>query len=468
MVLAAVSFPRPARRARARPVGLLAALLLGWALCGSLATATANAAPPPNDAPSAPGTFEQYTAENGKPSDLQAIAEPAEATADPGVPQCLGPTSFLRTVWYVIPASDTPQDISVEAAGQTLDQVDLAAFVQPEGATGPLTVQPNACAGLGAGGANAAEEPTSGLSLRVPARRSVLVQVGRRGPIGSPDDERVVLSLDDRPAASPPSPLFGDIADAATPLAHTARETIVPVYGATITHEDPVQPPCPALGDVWRKVVPTKSEARLIRANGTDAATLTVFSGASPTADNALDCVNRAGRGAIEMVVQAKARKPLWIRVGTDQPGVGAAASVFVGSSAGTFVVDGGPGGSDPTPGGPGGGLPDDCSKADAGGASIAGAPFAGKVKQLNSRGALTIPITLNRGPVCDVAVALVGPRARVYARGRMLRLKGGRLRLRLNRVGRLAPGRYGLQVTALSRLGDHVRVRSSLRGKLT
>jgi hypothetical protein len=89
-------------------------------------------------------------------------------------------------------------------------------------------------------------------------------------------------------------------------------------------------------------------------------------------------------------------------------------------------------------------------------------------VKQLNKRGALTIPITLNRGPVCDVTVALVGPRGRVYASGRMLRLKGGRLRVRLSRVGRLARGGYRLQVTALSRLGDHVRVRSSLRGKLT
>jgi hypothetical protein len=246
------------------------------------------------------------------------------------------------------------------------------------------------------------------------------------------------------------------------------RETIVPVYAATITEEDPVQPACPSLGDVWRKVVPTQSGPQLIRAGGTDAATLTVFSGASPTADNALDCVNRAGRGAIEMVVPAKKGKPLWLRLGIDQPGIGAAASLFAGPGAGTFVVDGGPGGSDPTPGGPGGGLPDDCSKADAERASITGAPFGGKVKQLNKRGALTIPITLNRGPVCDVTVALVGPRGHMYASGRMLRLKGGRLRVRLSRVGRLARGGYRLQVTALSRLGDHVRVRSSLRGKLT
>ena len=44
---------------------------------------------------------------------------------------CLGSGSFLRTVWYRIPATQTPRELTVEASGRTLNVVDLAAFVQP-------------------------------------------------------------------------------------------------------------------------------------------------------------------------------------------------------------------------------------------------------------------------------------------------------------------------------------------------
>jgi hypothetical protein len=467
MVPAAVSTPRSPCRAPARILGALTALVTRAALAAGPVSA-AGAAPPPNDSPSAPGSFQPYTAENGKPSDLQAIAELAEATPDAGVPQCLGPASFARTVWYVIPAAETPHEITVEASGQTIDVLDLAVFVQPADATAPLTVQPNACSGVGAGGANAAEEPTSGISVRVPAGRSVLVQVGRRGPVGSSDDERAVVSLDGRAIVpSPASPPPGDAADFATPLANTNRDNIVSLFGATLTEEDPAQPPCPSLGSVWRKVVPSRAGPRLISAVGNEATTLTVFAGRAPRGDNALDCIDRVGRGSLQMLVQGKARQPLWIRLGTDQPPDGSTATLRVDQTPGAFVVDGGPGGFDPTPGGPGGGLPPDCAKADAARASIRGTPFRGTVKQLNKRRFLTLALVVNRGPVCDVAVSLIGPRGRAYASARTLRLKGGRQLLRLGRTTPLAKGAYRLQVTALSRLGDHVRVRTTLRGQL-
>jgi hypothetical protein len=324
------------------------------------------------------------------------------------------------------------------------------------------------CDGLGAGGATAAEEPTSGISLRVPAGRAVLVQVGRRGPVGSPDNERAVVALDDRPIPAPPAPPGGDVAGPATPLAGTNRDNILPLFGAMLTEEDPAQPPCPSLGSVWRKVTPSRSGPRLITANGAEAATLTVFAGAAPSGDNALDCVNRADRGELQMLVQAKARKTLWIRVGTDNPPDGGSASLRVEPGVGAFVVDGGPGGFDPTPFGPGGGLPPECTRADAGKAAVSGPPFQGKAKQLNTRATFTLATVIAKGPLCDVEVRLVGPRGRVYATARSIRLKGGHRRLRLTRTGKLVRGGYSLQLTALSNLGDPVRVRTTVKGKLT
>jgi hypothetical protein len=447
----------PARRAAA--VVLAAAAL-------ALPRAAA-AAPPPNDSVTSPGTFQPFTAENGTPSELQATAELAEATADFGVPRCLGPASFARTVWYVIPAQSAPHEISVEASGETLDVVDLAAFVQPQDAPGPVASQPNACDGVGAGGAAAAEEPTSGISLRVPAGRAVLVQVGRRGKPGSADNERAIVTLDDRALPAPPAPPPGDSANPGTPLAATNTGNVLPLTGATITEEDPAEPPCPSLGSVWRKVVPAKNGPRLISANGSQAATLTVFQGAKPTADNVLDCVDRAGSGALEMLVQGKARKTLWIRIGTDDPPDGSTASLRVEPGAGAFVVDGGPGGFDPTSFGPGGGFPFECGRADASKASASGPLFKGTLKALGKRSALTLTANIKKGPLCDLDARLIGPRGKVYAETRSIRLKGGRRRIRLVRMRKLVRGSYRLQMTALDSLGDTVFVRCTVKAKL-
>jgi hypothetical protein len=455
MVHAAVPAPR-------RPIAM------ALALAAIALPQTASAAPPPNDSPAFPGSFQPYTAENGTPTQLTATAELAEATPDAGVPRCLGSSSFARTVWYSIPAQPGPHEINVEASGETLDVLDLAAFVQPPDASAPQARQPNACDGRGAGGAAAAEEPTSGISLRVPAGRAVLVQVGRRGRAGSADAERAVVSLDDRPAAAPPQAPPGDIAGPATPLAATNTTNVLPLAGASITEEDPAQPPCPSLGSVWRRVVPARAGPRLITANGSDAATLTVFSGARPTADNVLDCVDRAGGGALQMLVPARAKKTLWLRVGTDDPADGSTASLSIEDGSGAFVVDGGPGGFDPTAFGPGGGLPAECDHSDASKSSLSGPRLNGTAKLLGRRSVLTISLTLKKGPLCDVDARLVGPRGKVYASARSVRLKGGRRHIGLTRKRKLVRGSYSLQVTALDGLGDPVRVRSTVKAKLT
>src|SRR3954469_14812853 len=444
MVHAAVA-PRPRRSPRPRPGPRLRRLTL-LALLASTAMATAqptqaSAAPPSNDAPTAPAGFSSYTAENGHPSDLQAVADMQEATADPGVPRCLGPTSFARTVWYAIPPTSQPQEISGEASGETLDVVDLAAFVQPPNGNPatPQTSQPNVCDGSGAGGAANSQEPTAGVSLRVPAGRAVLIQVGRRGP-ASPDanNERVVVSLDDRlvtaPAIAPP----GEFANAATPQVKPEAKTLLPLFGATLTEDDPAQPPCPALGSVWRRLKPQtsgKPQPRLITVNGNNATALALFSGSKPTGDNVLDCINRSGSGALELLVPAsQARKELWLSVGTDEPVEESSATLTTSPGAGAFVVDGGPGGFDPTAGGPGGGFPSDCAKSHAARASVGGAVFKGNVKRLDKRRHMSIPLKLSKGPICDVRLDLKGPHGRIYASKRIVRVKSGRQFVQLKR----------------------------------
>lgn len=470
MVPAAVSKPRLARRVRTRLTPVLAAAALA-ATAITLATDAeeAQAAPPPNDAPTAPEGFTAVTAENGTPTDQQAIAELAEATPDRNVPRCLGPQSFARTVWFVVPPTSAPQEIDVEASGRTLDVLDLAAYVQPPNAdpTHPTTSTPNACGGVGSGGADAAHEPTSGVTLRVPAGRAVLIQVGRRGTQKSPDDERAVLSLDSQPLPAPTAALPGDVADAGTPGLHTKGATTIPLATATLTQEDPATPPCPSLGSVWRRYVPKDRGTRLISVGGNEATTLTTFAGAKPTKDNALDCVNRLGRGEIQMKVPTRPGLPLWIRIGTDRPPDRTTASITITPGAKAFVADGGPAGSDPTTGGPGGGLPSDCGKADAAQASITGPRISGRLKQLNRLRSFRANLTLKKGPVCDVTIELVGPRDKTYASTRLLRLKAGKRSIALHRFGRLRRGNYRLRVTALSRFGEQVIVRGSVKGRL-
>jgi hypothetical protein len=219
------------------------------ALVAALIAPAAGAVPPPNDTPAAPGAFEPYTAANGIPGELQAIAELVESGRDRGEPRCLGSESFARTVWYRIPAADVSRELRLEASGRTLDVVDLAAYVQQPFDERALTARPNTCAGRGVGGSDLAADRTAGLSLWVPPFRSVLVQAGRRGSVGSPDDERAVLSLAQRPLdglASPP----GDEANFTLPRVRPDERADVALGGATTTTEDPATPACPSMGGV--------------------------------------------------------------------------------------------------------------------------------------------------------------------------------------------------------------------------
>jgi hypothetical protein len=456
----------------------LALPALAASVCAAALAAAeaAHAQPPPNDAPAAPGAFTPFTAVNGVPREQQAIAELAEATADPGVPRCLGAGSFSRTVWYRIPEVPVPQEITVDASGRTLDPIDLAAFVQtqlvPPGAPPPPaqpaqvpapTAVPNACAGVGDGGASAAEEPGSAIALRVPPYHPLLIQVGRRGTAGSADDERVVLSLLAEPV-DVFAPVLGDVAGALTPTVRARRPVAVDLANATITGEDPVAPACPSVGSVWRRLVPSNNGRRLISVRGSGATTLAVFSGDSSAAGAALDCVNRSGHGRLEMLVPARRGRSLWIRVGSDRR-TAAPASLLVARGENAVVVDGGPGGSDPTAGGPGGGFPRACDTARAERARIGGSRLAGPPEDYN-QDRVRLRIVVRGARVCDAELRLYGPRGLVYAAGRAIQLKGRR-RVELPRRRTFVRGRYRLEVTGTSQLGDRVEVPTHVEGRL-
>ncbi|HVL96249.1 MAG TPA: hypothetical protein VM266_10360, partial [Solirubrobacteraceae bacterium] len=325
-----------------------------------------------------------------------------------------------------------------------------------------LTREPNACFGLGAGGSDAAEEPTSALTLQVPARHPVLIQVGRRGAPSSPDDDRAILSLDQEPVVDLGRPP-GDRADQA-PLASVKRTSYVELAGATITEEDPAQPPCPSLGTVWRRINPGSSGRRLISAGGVG--TLTVFAGRRPTGDNVLDCVNRERSGALQMVVPVKRRRPLWIRLGTDRPVDGAEASLRISAGRGVSVIDGGPGGSDPTPGGPGGGFPFACDRARPERARVSGPALRGRAGARNAYRRVPVAVRVSGSSICDVELRLVGPRGKLMAKGRAVRLAGRRT-VALPRLATFRKGRYRLKVTAVSQTGDRIAIRSSVGGRL-
>ncbi len=451
------------------------------AVAAILAVPGTAVAAPPNDSPAGAGVFMPYSAPNGAPTQQEAIADLASATPDAGVPRCLGGDSFARTVWYRVPESASGRLMTVEASGRTTDPIDLAAFVQPFVGTPapsptytppPATRQsqlaePNVCDGIGAGAGADAADRSSAVSLLVPPGYPVLVQVGRRGVAGAADDEPAVVALEatDITLASPPR---GDVATSAPRAGHGS--TTLDLAGATLTGEDPAEPACPALGTVWRKVVPGSDGKRLISVYGNDAASLTVFDGRRPTGDNAVDCVVRGTSGPLQMNVKAKRRRPLWVRVGSDSFVGDEAARLRVSDGETTTIINGGAGGFDPTPGGPAGGLPGACDASDVTLGRVSGPRLGGRAANYNRFVRVPIRIRVTGSLICDAILRLVGPGGRVYAQGRYRALRrGGTRKVRLPRFRTFVAGAYRLEATGVDARGRRARAQFvSLSGRLS
>ena len=290
---------------------VVAAALAAAAL---LAPASAVAAPPANDGPGAPAAFAPFTAENGTPQAQTADVDLAEATADAGVPRCLGSGSFAKTVWLTVPASAQPQLVRLAAltrSGEPDQAPQLAAFVQPSGGT--QTKEPQACDE----GAELLDRSAE-VELRVPAGRSVLVQVGRAA---AATITGVSVSLEASPAPDLATPPGDDGRRARTlPL---GRQKTVPLTGATLTDEDPAQPACPAGGTVWRKLKVTRAGTYRVLASGASLGTLTTFVGSRPRGAGARTCAVRTTSDRLRATVKLKRGSTLWLRLGTDRPDAG-------------------------------------------------------------------------------------------------------------------------------------------------
>lgn len=285
-------------------------------LLAAATAADARAAAPANDAPAAPAAFLPFTAENGTPTTLTADAPLQEATADRGVPRCLGRTSFARTSWAVVPKADSPRVVRVSALTPAMEPDEapqLAAFVQP--ATGTQTREPQACdEGAGLLDRGAAVE------LRVPAGRAVLIQVGQPAAARA---TRALLELQtsDLPAAAaPPSDRAGTART--LPL---GRNRTIPLSGATLTEEDPAQPACPAGGTVWRKVRIARTGTYRVLATGRTLGTLTAFVGSRPRGEGARACVNRSRSDRMRLTLKLRRGNVLWLRLGVDRTDAGTA-----------------------------------------------------------------------------------------------------------------------------------------------
>ncbi len=425
----------------------LAALILVLFAVSAVPASPAHAVPPLNDAPAAAAPFEPYVAEAGLPVDQQAVAELAEATADPGVAPCLGAGSFARTVWYRIAGAPTAREITVEASGRTLELVDLAAYVQD--APEPRTDRANVCAGAGAGGAAAGEDRTSAITLRVPPGYGVLLQVGRRAAAGSPDDQRAVLALTETPLEASAGPR-GDRAGLATPsIPRASGSTLVPLAGATTTAEDPAVPACPSLGGVWRRFTPRERGRLTFTATGAEVGALSVFAGERPRAVGFAGCIDREGAGPLVLPVTARRGRPLWIRLGTDRPPADATARLTVRRAVPSDVADGGACL----------GTPD----ARIGGV-LPGRPVA---RARNRDRLLVLRLTVARGPVCAARLALDGPRGRVYARAEVAVVRGRGQLVTLQRVRRLVRGRYRLRAEGTGLAGVRGRVPTTVSIRL-
>jgi hypothetical protein len=426
-----------------RTSALIPALLLVAALAPA-----ASAAPPPNDAPTAAGAFEVYSAVNGIPTERTATAELAEATPDRGVLPCLGAGSFARTVWYRIPATQTPRELTIEASGRTLNVVDLAAFVQA-GAGQTTTKLPNVCAGAGVGGGDSAGDATSGMTLRVDAFRDVLIQVGRRGPVGSADDDRVQVSLAETalPVGDLPD---GDRANGSAPTIPRGGVTTVALGGATTSQEDPFVARCPAAASVWRRIRPPSSGRWTFSADGADAGTLSVFTSAHPTPSTAVGCVDRQGPGPLTLPVPATKGRLLWVRVGTDRPVAGSVAQLRFRHAVPGDRLDGGAC------------LPS-VARPSVGGTLIG----SHALKRAGKPRTLLLRVKVAHGPLCGASFTLTGPQGATYARGTAGIVRGTQT-IGVVRIRKLKRGRYRLKVDSLGVGAIRNPVPSTLTFRLT
>jgi hypothetical protein len=167
-------------------------------------------------------------------------------------------------------------------------------------------------------------------------------------------------------------------------------------------------------------------------ADGADAGTLSIFTGAHPTPDLALGCVDRQGPGPLVLPVPAKKRKLLWVRIGTDRPVAGSVAQLRFRHAIADDRLDGGaclPSVVQPSVGG-----------------SLIGSRI---VKRAGRTRTMLLRLRVKHGPLCGASFSLRGPRGATYARGVAGIVRGTQV-VSVRRIRKLKRGLYRLKVDAL------------------
>jgi hypothetical protein len=147
--------------------------------------------------------------------------------------------------------------------------------------------------------------------------------------------------------------------------------------------------------------------------------------------------------------VPAKARRLLWVRIGTDQPVNGSVARLRFRRAIAGDRLDGGAC------------LPSISRPSVAGG--LVGSPSA---KRGNRSRAVVLRLRVRNGPLCSARFTLSGPNGKTFARGAAGVVRGTQ-RVFLTRVRKLRRGRYRLHVDALGVGAIRNAVRSTLTFRL-
>jgi hypothetical protein len=308
------------------------------------AAGPAHGAAPNSDTPAGAKPFSAVTVGNPPaPVTQESVLELAGATADAGVPRCLGASSFEHTSWAWVAPAAAPRVVRVSAtplsptpttttsAPITTVTPDLALFVQPDGAT-PATAQvaePQLCDGREVLGDPARTEANPEVVAVLPAGRPALVQTGWRA--GEPQAQ-IVATLDARPVTEAAAAPAGDDPQGA-PDAAAPGSTSVALGGATLAQGDPAQPACQARATVWRRL--RVLAGRYTATADGAAGTLTAF-GDPVTGDSAIACAEAGDGRGVGVDFRATGARTVWLRVGTDSSAASAATRLVVRRAKGT------------------------------------------------------------------------------------------------------------------------------------
>jgi hypothetical protein len=179
-------------------------------------------------------------------------------------------------------------------------------------------------------------------------------------------------------------------------------------------------------------VRPPSSGRWTFTADGGDAATLSIFTGARPTPNSVVGCVDRQGPGPMVLPVPARRKRLLWVRIGTDRPVNGSLAQLRFRRAVRGDRPDGGAC------------LPSVVRPRVSG--RLVG---PASVRRQGRSRTLLLSLRVSHAPLCGAQFTLTGPKGRTYARGTAGIVRSSQV-IGVVRLRKLRRGSYRLHVDSL------------------